>query len=98
VPRSVSLVVSAPGRPRRLRTTPALDVNLPSRVIAALMVFSPARTRWRIMLRSNSANGTRNLKNTATDRDLARVALLLSLGLKVKLQPNETPSHGGERL
>jgi len=32
---------SAPGRPRRLRTTPALDVNLPSRTIVAFDGLQP---------------------------------------------------------
>jgi hypothetical protein len=45
---------SAPGRPRRLRTMPALVVKRPSRLILALMALRPAFTRCRIMLRSNS--------------------------------------------
>jgi hypothetical protein len=45
---------SAPSRPRRLRTMPALAVKCPSRLILALMALSPAFTRCRIMLRSNS--------------------------------------------
>jgi hypothetical protein len=43
------------------------------------------------MLRSNSANGTRNLKNTATDRDLARVALFLSLDRKGQAATQRDP-------
>ena len=41
--------------PNLFRTLPALLTNWPSRSILALMTLRPARTRWRIIERSNSA-------------------------------------------
>ena len=45
----------ASGRPSLVRTMPALLSNLPSLASLALMVLRPARIRWRIIERSNSA-------------------------------------------